>query len=483
MSGALPAQPATTSSKAVPKKIASKKPAGQTKAKAQSSTAADSHQSSNIVSLGDNGGYEESLDNMFSSAAAVDPADSISLQQSENSDRTIDEETRRLIAMSWKELKEHEENCKNGVKKNNEEKEEGAAEFQGGPGSAEGPQAKKSNGFWGRMSFGSSKGKHGEGKEGEAPSSSKKDNGKDKNGSNGNTFDIPQTFKEMCLLNAGMTGANLKYIETVESCFERIVGATTQGDYPRLESEANIMALRIHKDVKGKLVLREFKTCMLASLRSLLPKSWSISHEAAWSTMWDMVQAILTTTLPLPGKYEKAVNAAIADMSEEDKKKYGLNAFNRFFAKQKKAEDHFNTSNARLSVLAIHGLELCADIYKEPTRLCDMVTSLGLKHIMYNISVEYFDAFVEAMVEELECWVKDPNAVAGVEWAMTQIAAIMIYTIREGSNPLLQAVITNNQKKVRAALAPLAKKDRAATCLGAQGQMVGTTSGYDDRRK
>jgi len=278
-----------------------------------------------------------------------------------------------------------------------------------------------------------------------------------------------------------MTGANIQYIEVVESCFEKLVVAATSGDYARLEIESNIMALRMHKDVKGKVNLVEFKTCMLASLRSLLPKSWSIAHEHAWSTMWDLVQGILTTTLPLPGKYEKAVEIAVADMSEDDKKKYGLNAFNRFFAKQPRAEDHFNTSNARLSILATHGLQLCQDIYKEPTRLVNIVTSLGLKHIMYNISIEYFDAFVESMVEEFECWVKNPDAVEGVEWALTQIAAIMIYTIREGSNPLLQAVITNNAKKVKAALAPLAKKDRAATCLGATGQMLGTVDG--DTRK
>merc|ERR1712070_1039646 len=207
----------------------------------------------------------------------------------------------------------------------------------------------------------------------------------------------------------------------------------------------------------GKLNLVEFKTCMLASLRSLLPK-----------------------TLPLPGRYEKAVDNAMNDMSDEDKKAYGLNAFNRFFAKQPQSEIHFNTSNARLSVLAMQGLQLCQDIYKEPTRLVNVVTSLGLKHIMFNISTDYFDSFVEACCEELADWAKDPAAVEGVEWALTQIAAIMIYTIREGSNPLLAAVITNNAKNVRKALAPLSKKDRAATALGATSKLMtgtGSTSG------
>jgi hypothetical protein len=307
-----------------------------------------------------------------------------------------------------------------------------------------------------------------EGKASETSSSSKSSNRKN----DGSQLDIPQTFKEMCVLNAAMTGANVKYVETVESCFEKLVSATTQGDFTRLEIESNIMALRMHKDVHGQVRLEEFRTCMLASLRSLLPKSWSIAHEEAWSTMWNTVQTILKTTLPLPGKYEKAVENCVADMSDEDKKLYGLNAFNRFFKKQPRGEDHFNTSNARLSILAAQGLDLCVDIYKEPTRLVKVVTSLGLRHIMYNINIDYFDDFVESMVEELECFIKDPNAVAGVEFALTQIAAIMIYTIKEGSNPLLQAVISNKAKNVRKALAPFGKKYRAGACLGETGGLA-----------
>merc|ERR1712224_649504 len=228
----------------------------------------------------------------------------------------------------------------------------------------------------------------------------------------------------------------------------------------------NIMALRMHKDVSGKIVLAEFKTCMLASLRSLLPKSWSISHEQACITMWDLVEEILSANMGKPAEYGKAVEQSIKSMDEADKKQFGLNAFNALFDKQPKAEDHFNTSNSRLSVLAMNVLDLCAEMYQDPTRTEQIVTSLGLRHIMYNISLEYFEPFVVAFVEELAGFVKDPLALAGVEWVLTQIAAIMINTVKEGSNPLLRAVINNSPKQVRAALAPVAKKDRAGACLG-----------------
>jgi len=284
---------------------------------------------------------------------------------------------------------------------------------------------------------------------------------------NENTLAIPQTFKEMCELNGAMTGSNLAYIRIVQQCFEKLVSAATKGEYELLEVETNIMALRMHKDVKGKIVLAEFKMCMLASLRALLPKSWSVQHERAWSTFWEAVEETLAANMHLPLKYEKAVEKAVSQMTREDKQQFGLNAFNRLFDKAPRAEDHFNTSNSRLSTLATNVIDLCVEFYSEPTRTVDVVTSIGLRHIMYNISVDYFEPFVESLVEELGCFIEDPIAVAGIEWVLTQIATIMIITINQGSNPLLRAVVANSAKAVRAALAPIPKKDRFAVSLGA----------------
>merc|ERR1719456_1726761 len=127
------------------------------------------------------------------------------------------------------------------------------------------------------------------------------DGKKAKGGNKGNnsTLEIPQTFEEMCNLNASMVGANITFVKIVQECFENIVAATIKGDDTRLELEANLMALRLHKEVKGEFALKDFKLCMLASLRSRLPKSWSIAHEHAWSHMWDTVSHMLTKSMSL----------------------------------------------------------------------------------------------------------------------------------------------------------------------------------------
>jgi len=378
----------------------------------------------------------------------------------------LDNQCRELIAKSWKELKEHEERCKKGQTaekhvedSDNDDTASGSAqEFQ---------KAQKSSfRFWGRGAGGG----NGKDKSQESRESSKSKN--DAKGF-GNQFDVPQTFEEMCVLNAAMTGANVTYVKIVQQCFEKLVAPASRGDIARLELETNIMALRMHKDVQGKIVLPEFKTCMLASLRSLLPKIWSIELEHAWSTMWDLIQETLTSNMGKPLMYEKAVKKAVSNMTADEKKVFGLNAFNRLFDKQPRAEDHFNSSNARLSMLATNVLEICVDMYSEPTRMVDVVTSIGLRHIMYNVSLDFFEPFVVSIVEELMSANMDPVAVEGIEWILAQISTIMIYTINEGSNPLLTAVVANSAKQVKAALAPISKKERAAICLGSTAKILG----------
>jgi len=50
---------------------------------------------------------------------------------------------------------------------------------------------------------------------------------------------------------------------------------------------------------------------------------------------------------------------------------------------------------------------------------------------------------------------------------MRIVASIMVHTIEDGSNPLLQAVLRNNAKQVRKELGKIAKGDRAKAAVGA----------------
>jgi len=294
--------------------------------------------------------------------------------------------------LSWKELQEVEKG------KGNKGKQEDSKDSRSGSGDEDKDQQvadkepKSKLRFWQRSGDGSkSKSKSSEG-EGNSTAA------KGASSSNGMKFEVPQTFKEMCLLNANMLSVNLSYVKIVQECFERLVSAAANGDDARLELEVTIMALRMHKEVEGTFQMNNFKLVMLASLRSLLPKSWSMGYEQAYIRMWDMVEEILTLSAPLPAKYEKAVSQILPQMTDEDKKKFGLNAFNRLFDAVPRSEDFFNTSNSRLSVLATRALEMSCDMYKDPMRMLNETMSLGLRHIMYNVPTDFFTHFVSAIL-------------------------------------------------------------------------------------
>merc|ERR1719199_598217 len=69
-------------------------------------------------------------------------------------------------------------------------------------------------------------------------------------------------------------------------------------------------------DIKS-VSLPDFKSCMLAALRSLLPKIWSTQHEVAWAWLWENVERVLRRTMGLPPKWERALTKVITSLDEK----------------------------------------------------------------------------------------------------------------------------------------------------------------------
>jgi len=319
---------------------------------------------------------------------------------------------------------------------------------------------KKSFGNW---LFGGEKAKRDGKQNGDEDTSSQKEGG---GSDTDKSWDIPQTFDEMSSLNATMMGADLAYVRIMQQCIDTLVVAVRRGDDARLELECTIISHRMHNDVHKEVKLADFKVIMLASLRVLLPKSWSITVEQAWMQMWDMVQGFLEIHIPLPLKYERAVSKFVLGVASDEGNQMGVRAFNRLFKSHPRAQDAFIISNNRMNQLVFKGLIMAMNMYREPARQYDDTIGLGLKHIMYNIPVEFFEPFVCAIIEELKDNTTDQLAIEGIEYTLTTIATIMVYTINEGANDLLRAVIANSSKMVRKALAPLPRGGRIGACLG-----------------
>jgi len=284
--------------------------------------------------------------------------------------------------------------------------------------------------------------------------------------SSGSMFNLPETFEEMTIFNAKMTGANESWIRVLLNSFEDLVVSVVNRDDGRLGKQAGILAIRIHKETTGRVSLKEFRVCMLASLRSMLPKIWNIPSENAWDRFWHQVESKLTPCLDLPGRYEKPVERFVTGLDDQQFRELGLAVFDKMFAARPKSEDYFKQSNERLCFIARKAFEFSMEILQEPKRTVDILTGLGLKHIMFGIPEQYFAPFVECCMEAARERCTDSIAVEGLHWSMLIVAAVMVNTIEDGSNPLITAVLKNNPKQVRRELSKCPRSQRAGAALG-----------------
>ena len=119
----------------------------------------------------------------------------------------------------------------------------------------------------------------------------------------------------MFQFNAAVMGfGQSMWMNEVLACFDNIVSNVSNSS--RLVEECEVLVCRIAKCTSAKVNLAEFKSCMLASLRSLLPKDWTTQHEVAWSWLWENVERTLMKNMGMPPIWEKAY-AKLLDSIDE----------------------------------------------------------------------------------------------------------------------------------------------------------------------
>eukprot|EP00913_Durusdinium_trenchii_P011878 g11156.t1 len=95
-------------------------------------------------------------------------------------------------------------------------------------------------------------------------------------------IDVPKTFEEMFHWNSAVMGlSSRKWMNEILNCFTAMVEHIS--DMKRLQQECDIVAIRMARTSGDNMNLSEFKSCMLAALRSLLPTTWDTNHELAWN--------------------------------------------------------------------------------------------------------------------------------------------------------------------------------------------------------
>merc|ERR1719456_1551391 len=283
---------------------------------------------------------------------------------------------------------------------------------------------------------------------------------------------VPTTYPEMFQFNAAVMGfGDKKWLKEVLACFHNIV--TNVSNSARLQEECDVLMLRVSKVAKGQVNFAEYKSCMLASLRSLLPKDWSTNHEVAWSWLWENVERIMTKNMGNPPKWERALGKVLASLDENTKFEIRKDIYARFFAAAPAGQDYFKQSNTYLHFIADRIIEMTLELYQNPVKMVDDVSALGLRHVGYAIPTEFFGPFVSACVEVVMTVTSDLDCVESFRWSLGLIAKMLVRTIQEGSTIVMKAINTNNAKQLRKAISCAPRGERSAWLLIVQ---VGTQS-------
>lgn len=271
---------------------------------------------------------------------------------------------------------------------------------------------------------------------------------------------VPTTFREMYQFNAAVMGfgQNL-WMNEVLACFDNIVANCASPG--RLTEECDVLVCRIAKVTTGKVNLSDFKSGMLASLRSLLPKDWTTDHEVAWTWLWGLVERTATPNLGLPVKWERAYGLFLDGVDEATGYKLRSDIFSKFFAVAPSGQDYFKQSNTYLHLVSTKVLLMILDMYRDPVKMVDDISSVGLRHVGYGAPTQFFPPFTSAIVEVISTYTDDETCIEGFKWSAGLIAKSTVRTIIEGSTIVMQAINVNSRKAMSKALSVATRGERS----------------------
>lgn len=293
--------------------------------------------------------------------------------------------------------------------------------------------------------------------------------------SNVNQSKMPTSFNEMFKINSAVMGmTNTGWMEEVLEIFDNLVSHVSNTN--RIQEESDVLALRltVYEETHGKNIVRlpEFKVCMLAALRSLLPKQWTTKHEDAWIWLWENVARMVAKAMAKMSQKKNLVKF-FEDKDEDQLFEMRKMIYECFFTAAPAGEPYFKQSNTRLHFIAERILEMSREIYDSPKKMVYYISGLGLRHVEFGIPTDLFQPFVSSCVEVLGNLTEDTVAVEALQWSLTLISKILVRTINEGSTVVMKAINANNMKELRKAIESAPRKDRAAWLLDVQ---VGTQS-------
>jgi hemoglobin-like flavoprotein len=188
---------------------------------------------------------------------------------------------------------------------------------------------------------------------------------------------VPTTYLEMFKFNAAVMGFGTSaWMNEVLAVFDNIVQNISNTS--RFQEECEVLTLRIARVTKGTVNFAEYKSCMLASLRSLLPKDWDTAHEVAWSWLWENVERSILKNHGQPPNWERALAQLFAKLDEEQKFEIRKDFYKTFFSQAPTGQDFFKQSNTYLHFISEKVINMTLEMYQNPVKMTDDLSAVGL---------------------------------------------------------------------------------------------------------
>ena len=282
---------------------------------------------------------------------------------------------------------------------------------------------------------------------------------------------VPTTFPEMFRFNATVMGyGNSEWMAHVLDVFPTLV--VHAADPARVMEEADVLSIVLGK-AETKIEYMEFKAVMLASLRSLLPKTWNSECEVAWTWLWESIQRMLKANSGKPQVQQKALRKLYSTLTEDQLLLLRTGIYTTFFAKCAQGQDYFKQSSTRLHFIADRVIMFTQEIFKDPKSVMTDLSALGLRHVGYGIPTELFGPFVSSAIEKIRELTNVAEQEEAFRWSLGLISRVLCRTITEGSTLVMRAINANCAKLVRKAVSNAPRGQRAEWMLRVQ---VGTQS-------
>jgi len=286
---------------------------------------------------------------------------------------------------------------------------------------------------------------------------------KESEGSGHASQTVKTSFNGMFHVNASVMGfVNYAWMIEVLESFDAIVQHVDKPN--RLQEETDCLALKISSYDQDAIDLNQFKACMLAALRSVLPLHWTPPHEVAWVWLWENVARLLENVRKKPPLRMKSLRTFLESLDANQTHELRTAIYERFFEVAPAGQDYFKQSNTRLHFIMDRVLEKSVQVYEAPKKIVSVISALGLRHVEFGIPTDFFGPFVTSCIEVLNRYSTDLLAVEAFRWSLGLVAKILIRTIVEGATAVMKAVNANSLRQLRKAVS-CAPRSARATCV------------------